>query len=111
MLNFFVQFLGCFGVVLESILLRYTALNGTTEGYKKSPKPFDSIGFEGSEPGGIRTHDLLIRSQKSNRLKPLCCNAFGEWHIPVGLFLGCVIRHHWEGRVLQRFVPCNTASN
>ena len=108
-LKFFGLFPGCFWVVLESILLHYTTLECTTEWYKKSPKPFDFIGFEGSEPGGIRTHDLLIRSQLSYRLKPLCSNTFGEWHIPVGLFLGCVIRHQKVDRVLQ--FPCSTAWN
>ena len=92
-LNFFGLFPGCFWVVLESILLHYTTLECTTEGHKKSPNPFEFIGFEGSEPGGIRTHDLLIRSQKLNPLSSYCHKDFGEQRNRFGLFLGCVIRH------------------
>ena len=47
---------------------------------RKSPKPFDFIGFEGSEPGGIRTHDLLIRSQNYKWLKLLIFKRLRDSH-------------------------------
>ena len=105
--------MGCFWAVLESILMHYTTLECTTEGYKESPKPFDFIGFEGSEPGGIRTHDLLIRSQHSNPLQPLAYKAFKVRSILNGLFLGCVIPYtcpvsHGSAWLLQRAYHADT---
>ena len=45
---------------------RFSGLKGIKRNYEKAkenPRTLYFLGFRGSEPGGIRTHDLLIRSQ------------------------------------------------
>ena len=41
----------------------FDSINAVSRRHKKNPGAFIFKGFRGSEPGGIRTHDLLIRSQ------------------------------------------------
>ena len=51
-----------FTMVLNHNFLLFSAFFFHFAMVKKNPQTLEIIGFEGSEPGGIRTHDLLIRS-------------------------------------------------
>ena len=52
-----------FSMVLGGLKRHYMDLYGTMNSIRKTPVNVDSQGFSLGEPGGIRTHDLLIRSQ------------------------------------------------